>query len=164
VQLLVPFRRLCLQWRAQVTSTLRSNALHLCSHIQLAWGSEPRSRDRLSCVTVKLSLCLINLAPCDEHTGESGGIAPPYLTSTLHGGEWPALCPGRFIPGKITPGTNWLGGWVGTRAGIRIPAVQPEACCYTDWAIPAPLTIYLNVYYLRVSSISSVRCQGSTLN
>jgi hypothetical protein len=31
------------------------------------------------------------------------GIAPPFLTSALDGGEWSASLPGRFIPGKEPP-------------------------------------------------------------
>jgi hypothetical protein len=31
----------------------------------------------------------------------------------LDGGEWLASRPGRF-----TPGTQWIGGWVGSRAGL----------------------------------------------
>jgi len=34
------------------------------------------------------------------------------LTSALEGGKWSALRPGR------APGTNWIGGWVGPRAGL----------------------------------------------
>jgi hypothetical protein len=34
-----------------------------------------------------------------------------FLTSILDGGEWPALCPGRFAPGeKIVPFDTELGG------------------------------------------------------
>jgi hypothetical protein len=40
-----------------------------------------------------------------------------FLTSALVGGEWSALLPGCFIPGE-TPGTHWIGGWVGLRAGL----------------------------------------------
>jgi hypothetical protein len=36
-----------------------------------------------------------------------------FLTSTLVGGEWSASRPRRF-----TPGTHWIGGWVGPRAGL----------------------------------------------
>jgi hypothetical protein len=36
-----------------------------------------------------------------------------FLTSALAGGEWSASRPGRF-----TPGTNWIGGWVDPRAGL----------------------------------------------
>jgi hypothetical protein len=37
-----------------------------------------------------------------------------FLNSALAGGEWSAsrLC--RFIPG-----THWIGGWVGPRAGLE---------------------------------------------
>jgi hypothetical protein len=53
-----------------------------------------------------------------EAYGGSGGISPPFLTSTLYGGEWSAsrLC--RFTPREIDPGTHWVGGWVGPRVGL----------------------------------------------
>jgi hypothetical protein len=47
----------------------------------------------------------------------SGGIAPPFLTPALDGGEWSALRPGRFIRGETTPG-NHLIGPVDPRAGL----------------------------------------------
>jgi hypothetical protein len=50
--------------------------------------------------------------------GGSGVIALPFLTSTLDGGEWSASHPGRFTPRKRAPGTHWIGGWVGPRAGL----------------------------------------------
>jgi hypothetical protein len=62
-----------------------------------------------------------------------------FLTSALVGGEWSASRPGRF-----TPGTHWLGGWMGPRAdlddnlaptGTRTPdplVIQPVASRYTD--------------------------------
>jgi hypothetical protein len=37
-----------------------------------------------------------------------------FLTSALVGGEWSASRPGRF-----TPGTHWIGGWVDPRAGLE---------------------------------------------
>jgi hypothetical protein len=41
-----------------------------------------------------------------------------YLTSALDGGEWSASRPGRALPpGKGPPGTHWIGGWMGPRAG-----------------------------------------------
>jgi hypothetical protein len=43
----------------------------------------------------------------------SGGIAPPFLTSALYGGEWSASRPNRF-----TPGTNCIGGWVAPIIGL----------------------------------------------
>jgi hypothetical protein len=41
-----------------------------------------------------------------------------FLTSALDGSEWSASRIGRFTPGKEAPGTQWLGGWVGPRAGL----------------------------------------------
>jgi hypothetical protein len=43
----------------------------------------------------------------------SSGIAPHILTSAVDGGEWSASRPFRF-----TPGTHWIGGWVGPRSGL----------------------------------------------
>jgi hypothetical protein len=56
----------------------------------------------------------------------NGGIAPTFLTSALEKGDWSAshLC--RFIPGKRAPGTHWIGGWVGPRAGLD--AREEEKC------------------------------------
>jgi hypothetical protein len=41
-----------------------------------------------------------------------------FLTSALVRGEWSASRHGRFTPGERTPGTHWVGGWVGPRAGL----------------------------------------------
>jgi hypothetical protein len=41
-----------------------------------------------------------------------------FLTSALAGGEWSASRPGRFTPGERAPGTHWIWGWVGPRAGL----------------------------------------------
>jgi hypothetical protein len=72
-----------------------------------------------------------------------------FLTSALAGGEWSASRPGRF-----TPGTHRIGGWVDPRAGLddlkrefftllglelRPLGRPPVASRYTDYAIPAPL-------------------------
>jgi hypothetical protein len=48
----------------------------------------------------------------------SGGIAPPFLTSALDGGEWLASRPGRFTAAERAPVTHWIGGRVGPRAGL----------------------------------------------
>jgi hypothetical protein len=62
----------------------------------------------------KVNLSLL----CHEDIWESGGIAPPFLTSVLDGGEWSASLSCRFIRGERAPGTYWIGGWVGSRAGL----------------------------------------------
>jgi hypothetical protein len=41
------------------------------------------------------------------------------LTSALVEGEWSTSRPGRFTPGERAPGTHWIGGWVGLRAGLN---------------------------------------------
>jgi len=40
------------------------------------------------------------------------------LTSALDGGEWSASRLGRLTPREKDPGTYWIGGWVGPRAGL----------------------------------------------
>jgi hypothetical protein len=40
------------------------------------------------------------------------------LTSALAGGEWSPSYPCRFTPGERAPGTHWIGGWMGARAGL----------------------------------------------
>jgi hypothetical protein len=52
------------------------------------------------------------------------------MTSALYGGEWSALRPGRIIPRETAPGINWIGSWVGPRAGLdamvkrKIPTIR----------------------------------------
>jgi hypothetical protein len=73
-----------------------------------------------------------------------------FETSALVGGEWSASSPRRFTPGKRDPGTRWIGGWVGSRAGLDDKekqkfftfrdsnsdpsVVQTVASCYIDCA------------------------------
>jgi hypothetical protein len=38
-----------------------------------------------------------------EGIWERGGIAPPFLTSALDGGEWDIFTPGLFTPGERAP-------------------------------------------------------------
>jgi hypothetical protein len=50
--------------------------------------------------------------------GEVDVYSHVQLTSALVGSEWSASRPGRFIPGEIAFCTHFIGGWVGTRAGL----------------------------------------------
>jgi hypothetical protein len=43
-----------------------------------------------------------------------------FLISALARGEWTASRPGRFTPGEMVRGTNWIGGRVGYRAGVDV--------------------------------------------
>jgi hypothetical protein len=55
------------------------------------------------------------------------------LTSALDGGEWSASRPGRFKARERAPGTHWIWGWVGSRAGLdaavkrKIPSPSRES-------------------------------------
>jgi hypothetical protein len=42
-----------------------------------------------------------------------------FLTSTIDGGEWSALRPGRFSFGE-NPCTHYMGGWKGHIAGLDV--------------------------------------------
>jgi len=44
-----------------------------------------------------------------------------FLTSALDGDEWLASRPGRF-----TPGTHWIGGWLGRKAGLDAVAKKKK--------------------------------------
>jgi hypothetical protein len=52
---------------------------------------------------VKVSLRLINYAPHQEDVWESGGVAPPFLTSALDGRERSASLTCRFTPEEVAP-------------------------------------------------------------
>jgi hypothetical protein len=41
-----------------------------------------------------------------------------FLTKALDGDKWSASHPYRLTLGKRAPGTHWIGGWVGPRAGL----------------------------------------------
>jgi hypothetical protein len=75
-----------------------------------------------------------------------GGIVPPFLTSTLDGGEWSAS-----TPGEIAPGTHWIGGWVSPRAGLGVVKKKSYPCRDSNSGRPA----YINVMQLRIALIPS---------
>jgi hypothetical protein len=63
------------------------------------------------------------------------------LTSALVGGEWSASGHGHF-----TPGTHWIGAWVGPRTGLG-DAKRRESCLYRDsnwdsWAVQSVTSGY----------------------
>jgi hypothetical protein len=41
-----------------------------------------------------------------------------FFTPELVGDEWSASDPGRFTPGEKALPTHWIGGWVGSNAGL----------------------------------------------
>jgi len=55
-----------------------------------------------------------------RHVGGMAVLLHPFLTSALIWGEWLAFILGHFFPGDRTPGTHWVGGWMGCTAGLGI--------------------------------------------
>jgi hypothetical protein len=103
-----------------------------------------------------------------------GGIAPPFLTSALDGDEWSASHNGSLTPRETVPSAQWIGSWVDPKAGLgtvekekslataedRIPAVQPEACHYTDWAILThTVTVVLCINELNTETVIGCRME-----
>jgi hypothetical protein len=62
----------------------------------------------------------------------SGGISPPFLTSALEGGELSALRTDRFTPGEIALFTHWIGGCVGSSAGLGVLGTRKTSCPWWD--------------------------------
>ena len=63
-----------------------------------------------------------------------------FLTSSLDGDEWSTSHPCPFNP-RRNPGTHWLGGWVGPRAGLDI---QRRALPLVPARIQAPKLLACN--------------------
>jgi hypothetical protein len=72
-------------------------------------------------ITVASLLCLGKVVPVLNYLNTAmkiwggAGIAPPFLTSTLDGGELSASRPGHFNLRERAFITHWIGGWVGPR-------------------------------------------------
>jgi hypothetical protein len=93
---------------------------------------------------------------CLKTFEEGESKAPPFLTMSLDGWEWSALCSGHFIAGERGSSNHWIGGWVGHRTGMDTkekrkslaparnwtPVIQPVTCCYTNWAVPVPINYW----------------------
>jgi hypothetical protein len=135
---------------------LSINTTKWISVLELCEGAG-ESDFELVMVKVKLSLCLNSSAVRHEDIWGSRGIAPPFHTSALDGGEWSASRPCRFTNGERAPGTHWIGGWVESvwtlwrekscTAGNRTRAVQPAAHRYTDsWNLQRLICIYYCAY------------------
>jgi hypothetical protein len=65
--------------------------------------------------------------------GQSGGIAPPLLTSALGGGEFSASHPYRFTSEETAPGTHCIGGWVGPSADLDVMEKKKISWPYREW-------------------------------
>jgi hypothetical protein len=91
-------------------------------------------------VNVKLPL-YFNWAP--HHEGILG-----------NGGEWSASRPGRFTSRDKAPGTHWIGGWVGSRAGLDAMRNRKLPSSYRDSkyksSSPQPSTVPLSYPWKRL--------------
>jgi hypothetical protein len=107
---------------------------------------------------VNLSLCLINKAERHGDVWDSGGIAPPFLTSVLDGGEWSVSRPSRFTLGeKASYSLEKMLGWPQSRPGCcgvqknvapsgnRAPDFQPIAIPTELSRLPPLYLLYLFV-------------------
>jgi hypothetical protein len=92
-----------------------------------------------------------------RHMGGKGGIARTHFNLGTRWGWVVSVTPQpRFTPGEKTPGTHWIGGWVGPRTSLDAGArrkilcpwrrssldhliVQPILRRYTAWATAAPV-------------------------
>jgi hypothetical protein len=50
--------------------------------------------------------------------GESGCIDPHFIDLGTSWKRVVSFTPLHLYPGERAPGTNWIGGWVGTRTGL----------------------------------------------
>jgi hypothetical protein len=76
----------------------------------------------------KVNLSLFNKAPRHEDVlGEWRYSFIHPLSLALDGGEWSASRPDRFTPQRKNPGTHWIGGWVGPRAGLDVVSKRKKS-------------------------------------
>jgi hypothetical protein len=95
-----------------------------------------------------------NWAPRREGVlGEWNYSSTHSLTSALDGGEWSASRPSRFTSRERTPGTLWIGGWVGPRAVLdvvvkrKIPSPRRESNPRTPIVQPVAQRLYRLSYH-----------------
>jgi hypothetical protein len=92
----------------------------------------------------------VNICPATCHAGAKGEkkhSSYSFFTSALDGVSGQRHAPAALYSWERTPGTHWIGGWVGLRAGLdteargnmlfastgdRTPVVQSVVRHYTD--------------------------------
>jgi hypothetical protein len=71
-----------------------------------------------------VSVLFLNWAPRHAGVLGSSGIAPRIIDLGIRWRWVVASRPGRFTPRERAPGTCWIGGWVGPRAGLDAVACE----------------------------------------
>jgi hypothetical protein len=119
---------LCCHWASVTTITHQHNT-----------SSEHLQFKKCAILNVFTGLVITSLkgkVVSARHDGiwDSGGVAPPFFTLALDGGELSAsrLC--RYTLRQRAPGTHWIGSWVCPRAGLdageettilTLPGIEP---------------------------------------
>jgi hypothetical protein len=88
----------------------------------------------------KGKLPVLYSAPCHEDVLGSWRYSSTHsLMSVVDGGEWSGTCPSCFTPRERAPSTHWIGGWMGSRAGLDmvseknsqpLPGIEPLSSDY----------------------------------
>jgi hypothetical protein len=109
-----------------------------------------------------------------EDGGGCGYIAPPILNFAVR--WWWVV---RFTPGDMVPSTNWIGGWVGTRAIVDTAEIFPVPAAdqttilqlpahslfttYTTYAVLFPWTTNTFFSFCLAVAVSSLSCSTATV-
>jgi hypothetical protein len=114
----------------------------------ITWFGGPQSRSGRGKVKAKSSPCFLTEHHALKAYWGSGVQLHALLNSALDGGEWSASRHSRFIPREGAPGTHWIGGWVGPRAGLDAVVKRkiPSLCRNTKprSSSPKPIAIPLS--------------------
>jgi hypothetical protein len=94
---------------------------------------------------VLLSLCLIKHYSIKIYGG-SGRISQPFLTSSLHVGEWLISPSDRFVPEEIIPDTHCIRGWVAHR--LALYTMEKKKSCPCLESNPGRLARSPSLYWL----------------
>jgi hypothetical protein len=105
----------------------------------------------------------------------SGGIAPPFFTFALAGGEWSASCPCRVTLWERAPGTRFIEGRVGRKVGLEAVEKRKILHCweskpdrtvrsFTNWAIPIHVFRKLLIIYCTDSPLVGITINAFRVN
>jgi hypothetical protein len=133
---------------SQLHGTLCMIPPHNSNQYRLIWGLWARLyRDHESKVKVKLYRY--------RHAGIKGErrySSHSFFTSALDGDGWSTSRHGRSLPRKSTPGTRWVGVWMGLRAGLDVEA-RGKLICLCQRSNPGRPVCSQTLYWLSYPSL-----------
>jgi len=101
------------------------------------WGISYTFPEDMNTTNCRHVVPVLNYTPRHEDVlGEWRYSSTHSLTSTLDGGEWSASRPGRFTLREGAPGTHWIGGWMGSRAGLDAMVTRKIPGTFHSWNVP----------------------------